>query len=282
MPGILDIAQLRTLVAIAECGGFGRAATVLGVSQPTVSKHVRGLERVIGRAVVEKTGRLTRFTSVGEVLLAEARQILLAHDDAMRRLDANQAPKLCFGVTENADQVLPDVLSALRGAFPQHDVLFRVDQSGALAEATTRGALDLALVVGDAPDAGDAVGTVPLRWCAAPTWSLPRPGEPLGLVAFQEPCSLRDKALRTLERAGWPVRVRVDAAQRTGVIGAALAGIGLALLPATLRPPDGLAEVRGLPDAGGLHLRMAIRPNLDPTAERVAFEAFRGFFAPQP
>ncbi|MFD0888921.1 LysR family transcriptional regulator, partial [Streptosporangium algeriense] len=56
MGALLDLVQLRTFVAIAECGGFGRAASALRTSQPTVSQHVRSLERVVGRPLVERAG----------------------------------------------------------------------------------------------------------------------------------------------------------------------------------------------------------------------------------
>jgi len=86
MDTILDITLLRTFVAIREHGGFGRAAAALRCSQPTVSQHVRVLERRLGRALVEKDGRVTRFTPVGERLLVEARLIIAVHDDALARL----------------------------------------------------------------------------------------------------------------------------------------------------------------------------------------------------
>ncbi|HEX7660026.1 MAG TPA: LysR family transcriptional regulator [Pseudonocardiaceae bacterium] len=279
MPQCLDIAHLRTLVAIADCGGFGRAAAVLRISQPTVSKHVRALERAVGQPLVEKTGRQARFTSAGEALLAEARQILVVHDNAVRRLGAHHSPRLRFGATEHADQVLPEMLCTLRTAFPQHDMVFQLDHSPALVEATVRGSLDIALVPGDTPCLADEVGALPLSWCAAPAWSLPCRGEPLRLVAFQEPCSLRNQALRVLQGAGWPVRVLVDAVQLNGVIAAARAGIGVALLPTAGQTPRGLVEVTGLPAAGRVDLRVIIRQNLDPKVERAARDTLRSFFA---
>ena len=45
MGQVLDISALRSLVAVADCGGFHRAAAALRVSQSAVSQHVRRLER---------------------------------------------------------------------------------------------------------------------------------------------------------------------------------------------------------------------------------------------
>lgn len=91
MDETLEISLLKTFVAIDECGGFGRAADALHRSQPTVSQHVRLLERRLGHPLVEKDGRGAKFTADGERLLAEARHIIAVHDDALMRLRARSA-----------------------------------------------------------------------------------------------------------------------------------------------------------------------------------------------
>jgi molybdate transport repressor ModE-like protein len=72
----LDLVHLRTLVEIADCGGFHRAAAALHLSQSTVSQHVRALEKVFREPLVHKSGRGTAFTPAGDALLVEARRIL--------------------------------------------------------------------------------------------------------------------------------------------------------------------------------------------------------------
>ncbi|MFB7249855.1 LysR family transcriptional regulator [Microbacterium sp. NPDC056234] len=96
----LDITLLRTFVAIREHGGFGRAAEALQCSQPTVSQHVRVLERRLGRPLVEKSGRIARFTPSGERLLVEARRIISVHDEALRHLTEGSAGSAESGAAE--------------------------------------------------------------------------------------------------------------------------------------------------------------------------------------
>jgi DNA-binding transcriptional LysR family regulator len=86
MPRILDIAPLRSYVAVADAGGFQRAAGVLHLSQGAVSQHVRRLESAIGRPLVERHGRGFRFTADGEKLLVHARRILALHDETLQSL----------------------------------------------------------------------------------------------------------------------------------------------------------------------------------------------------
>jgi DNA-binding transcriptional LysR family regulator len=86
MSAPFDLAQLRTLVAVAECGGVSRAAEFLHLSQPTVSQHLRLLERRMGEPLTERVGRGIALSPAGERLLLEARRILTVHDEAMSRL----------------------------------------------------------------------------------------------------------------------------------------------------------------------------------------------------
>ncbi|MFF4419119.1 LysR family transcriptional regulator [Streptosporangium sp. NPDC001559] len=284
MGALLDLVQLRTFVAIAECGGFGRAASALRTSQPTVSQHVRSLERVVGRPLVERAGRLTRFTAAGEVLLAEARRLLAAHDEAMCRLGAEPVPTLTVGAVEHAaSPVLPDLLTVLMSALPGRDVVFRLDRSTVLAEATLRGTVDMALILGAVANVGGTeVGSLPLRWLAAPDWIPPAPGAPLPLVAFQEPCGLRQQAVGALERLGWIVRVTTEAANLEGILTAVRARLGVALMPTACGVPPGLEEVRQLPPQGTLGLRLLSRQGLDPAIEAYAGDTLRAFFAAVP
>src|SRR5882757_10474546 len=86
MAQVLDIAPLRSVVAVADCGGFHRAATVLHLTQSAVSQHVRRVEAVVGGPVVEKSGRGVAFTELGYRVLAHARTILDVHDTALTTL----------------------------------------------------------------------------------------------------------------------------------------------------------------------------------------------------
>jgi DNA-binding transcriptional LysR family regulator len=83
MSRILDIAPLRSFVAVADTGGFQRAATSLHLSQAAVSQHVRKLEHAVGRPLAERYGRGSRLTADGERFLAQARRILALHDETL-------------------------------------------------------------------------------------------------------------------------------------------------------------------------------------------------------
>ncbi|WP_131804836.1 LysR family transcriptional regulator, partial [Mycobacteroides abscessus] len=164
-----DIAPLRSLAAVADCGGFHRAAAVLHLTQSAVSQHVRKLETAIGEPVVRRYGRGVVFTDRGARLLVHARRILAAHDAAVDDLVAGQERTLVLGVTEHgADLILPSITSALRSHLPDWSVRVRFDRNLYLAESVDRGIMDLAVILdGSGLDRANAVGTVPLQWVAA-------------------------------------------------------------------------------------------------------------------
>jgi DNA-binding transcriptional LysR family regulator len=263
MAGVLDIAPLRSFVAVADCGGFGRAATALHLSQGAVSQHVRRLEAVIGRTLVVREGRGSRFTDDGEALLREARRILASHDEALRRFEADIAPTLVIGCTEHAaDQLLPAATRTLVSAFPQHQVRFRIDRGAQLRAALDAAAIDLALLLATATDEQSRdVGELDLTWYSAPAWS-PPDDAPTPLVAFDEPCALRRRALETLAAQHVPAEVVCDAANLAGVKSAVRAGLGFGLMATFGHHPTGLVPRVDLPAPGALPLSISARRGL--------------------
>lgn len=275
MPEPLDLTHLRTLVTIAETGGFRRAADALHLSQPTVSQHVRLLERRLRLVLVEKQGRASRFTAEGERLVAEARSLLAAHDGLLARFAPADPRRITIGSTEHAaDGLLPQLLGVLRTAYPDARLHFRIDRSTTLTEAVGKGAVDLAVVLGGNGDpVGAEVGALSLRWVAGPQWRLPPPPGPIALVAFEEPCGLRRGAVQRLTELGFEVTVTAESGSLDGVLAATRAGLGIALLPFHTAIPDGIAEARGLPAMGTIDVRLMARRGLGSGIETAAVAA---------
>lgn len=275
----LDLIHLRTLVEIADCGGFHRAAAALHLSQSTVSQHVRALERVFKEPLVRKAGRGTQFTPAGDALLVEARRILAVHDQAMQRLEVKADPVIMLGCTEHAaDQILPELLGALQAAFPGRVVRFRIARSTLLEEEVARGVLDVAIVLASSQPKGTEVGQLRLSWFAGFGFTV-TPDRPWPVVAFEEPCGLRQRALQALDQQGQPAVIAAESGSLEGVVAAVRAGIGVALLPGTGRMPEGLRAFRELPDLGSIGLHVVARRGVDPELERAVCQVGRRFLA---
>lgn len=280
MSASLDIVQLKTFVAIDACGGFGRAATALHMSQPTVSQHVRLLERRLGQALVEKDGRRAKFTPAGERLLIEARRIIAVHDEALSRLDASTLGVIVVGSTETAaDELLPELLTTIREAYPDRAVQFHINRSTQLTDSIARGEVDLAVLLDTSNSVpGVELGALDLCWYAAPGWQRPEDGRPIPLVAYVEPCGMRQRALQVLGETGQRIEITVESTSLEGVTAAARAGLGIAVLPTAGRTPAGLMRLPDLPDLGKVSVRLATRRGIDPRIDATATRALESFF----
>ncbi|MDT9595014.1 LysR family transcriptional regulator [Nocardioides zeae] len=277
----LDLEHLRTIVAIAECGGFSRAAAARHISQPALSQHVRILERGLKRKLFEKEGRGMRFTAEGEALLSEARQILSVHDQALARLQVRQEQVVVVGSTEHsAEHVLPQMIRALADAFPDVTTRFEIGRSTVLEDSVGRGAIDLAFVLASrGNEGGREIGRLPLSWFASPTWDATG-GETINLVAFEEPCALRERAMAALSAEGYRVNVAAQSTTLEGVLAGVRAGLGVALLPSVAgRVPSGVVRRGDLPEVGSAGLNLMARRGLDPDIEMTAIEAGEAFLA---
>ncbi|MFT4042194.1 MAG: LysR family transcriptional regulator [Gordonia sp. (in: high G+C Gram-positive bacteria)] len=280
----LDLEHLRTLVAIAECGGFTKAAAVRHISQPALSQHVRLLELGLKRKLFEKDGRVMRFTPDGERVLAEARRIIGVHDESLRILQVARQETIVVGSTEHsAQQILPEMLRSLRAAFPGTNSRFEIARSTQLTDSVAKGTIDFAFVLDpNGQGAGHDVGELPLEWYSTPGWTPVGDGDRLSLVAFEEPCGLRERALSVLAAEGYRVDIAAQSATLEGVLAGVRAGLGVALLPNTGGRPTDLISRSDLPPGGTTHLRMVARRGLDQEIEQTALSAGIEFFAQRP
>jgi DNA-binding transcriptional LysR family regulator len=279
MGPVLDIIALRSLAAVADHGGFHRAAAALRVSQSAVSQHVRRLEKAVGRPIVERHGRSSTFTADGQALLTEARRILAAHDEAVRRMLGSEWPTITVGATEHAaDLILPAVTAAL----PRHEIRFRIDRTRRLDAAIDRGALDLAVYLAEASSAdGILIGALPLSWYAAENWQ-PAGDRGWPVVAIEEPCVLRRRALATLSAHGHDPYVVCDSGYVAGVFDAVRSGLGVALMATAAAPPPGLTERTDLPAAAPAPLSLRTRAGADPALSAAVTDGLRRAFEAGP
>src|ERR1700677_3230177 len=78
----IEIEDFRVFLAVAEHGSFGRAASSLGLAQPSVSNRMGALERRIGRPLFRRSTRGATLTPAGERFVPHARRALQVVEDA--------------------------------------------------------------------------------------------------------------------------------------------------------------------------------------------------------
>ncbi len=235
-----DPVQLKSFLALAETRNFTRAAERLGISQPTVSQHVRKLEQAAGRVLVTRDTRELRLTDNGDAMAGFARAILSANDAATRYFSgAAMRGRLRFGTADDlAITGLPRILREFRQLYPQINLELTVSQSDQLHRRLKAGALDLVFVkwVSGAQE-GEVVKKDTFDWVGLEQTVL-EPGDPVPVIVYPTPSLSRKLALDALEDAGRTWRVTCTTKQISGVLAALRAGIGIAVMPSSLVPED--------------------------------------------
>ena len=147
---MVTLKQLRYLTALAEHRHFGRAAEACAISQPALSMQIRGLERDLGVALVERRHGDVILTETGRELARRGEGLLAgAHDlvDFARLRSAPLTGALGLGVIPTlGPYVLPKLLPALQRHYPGLKVELRETQTKILVDELTRGALDVLLL----------------------------------------------------------------------------------------------------------------------------------------
>jgi DNA-binding transcriptional LysR family regulator len=223
---------LRALVAVAEAGGFTRAAERLHLTQSAVSHQIRRLEEQVGTPLFIRTTRKLALTEDGEEFLRHARQILQAHAALSQRFQASTlAGAIRFGVPENfLGDELPHLLSRFARAFPAVRLEASVSLCQDFSARIESGELDLAVAM---RRAGETGGTVLRRsryvWAAAEDFTVP-PGSSLPLALSNPPCLCRTIAIEALAGSGVEWHIGFTSANLHGLRAAMLAGLGASII----------------------------------------------------
>ncbi|MES9923970.1 MAG: LysR substrate-binding domain-containing protein [Candidatus Thiodiazotropha endolucinida] len=228
MPQNLDIDLLRSLVAIADHGGFSQAAKRLHRTQSAISLQMKRLEESSGTALFLKSGRRRILTESGELLLNYARRILDLNDEAasLLRPDPLQG-HLRLGVAQDfADRGLAAILAQFTRSHPAVRLDVQIDTSSRLVAAIHAEQLDMAVAFQSPGDEGECLGLIPIQWIL-PEPFLWQPSQVLPLVVFAPPCLFRSRMIGALDQAGIPWRVAYTSPSLPGILAAVEAGLGV-------------------------------------------------------
>ena len=149
----VTLRQLQYLVAVADLGGFGRAAGACHVSQPSLSAQVALAEGQLRVQVFERSRRGVRVSTAGAVVLERARAVLTATrqlEDAAVQLTDPFSGTLRLGVIPTVGPyLLPDLVPIVRSAYPRLTIQWTEERTPTLVHMVNDGRLDAAIVALD-------------------------------------------------------------------------------------------------------------------------------------
>lgn len=250
-PARLELRHLRYFREVADGLHFGRAASRLGVTQPTLSVQIRQLEGIVGARLFDRHTRQVHLTEAGRTFDDAARRLLRDVDlalDATRQAQAGQVGvlRVGFGPTLMLS-TLGQVVRTYRQRHPGVRVDLRELPTSEQITALVRGDLDVGFVRGAEADPRlhvELFAREPLvialhrdhrlaRAARVPLAALA--GEPWVLFPRAIAPRLHERVIEVCARAGFRPNVVQESREVYTTVGLVGAGVGVTIVPDTVR-----------------------------------------------
>jgi DNA-binding transcriptional LysR family regulator len=251
----LNLTELQAFVTLAEHLHFGRAADLLHVTQPALSKQIQRLEERVGGQLVARGYRDVRLTEAGHVLLTRARLVLQESSSALDA--AHKAVRGELGVLRigfglaTIEELLPDVLVRFRTKYPGVELRLQDMSTPTQVTALAQGQIDVGFV--RLPVTKSRVQTRPvlherlvLAYGARGPWHpqgglASLAGAPFVTIARATSATFHDHVLAVCRAAGFSPKIVQETNELFTMLMLVRAGMGVALAPSSAkarRPKD--------------------------------------------
>jgi len=254
----MDVRQLRHFAAVAETLHFGRAAARLNMTQPPLSQSILALERELGAPLFVRTKRSVALTPFGAQWLVHVRAVLgdiAALPDIAARLRDGEAGRLELSFVSTADySVLPALVRRYAALYPEVEIALREATSEVQIAALLEGDGHAGIIIPPANGLPSALNyrrllSEPLIAAVPESWAddgrLPLQAgrldpaavvqAPLILFPRRSAPAFHDLVTGYFTTHGGTARIAQEAIQMQTIISLVSAGMGVALVPASLR-----------------------------------------------
>lgn len=262
----LELDDLRSFLVLSEQLHFRRAAEILHISQPALSKQIRRLEGHLGGPLLIRRSRGVHLTSAGEILLRHAREVIEGSEAAERvtrlalRGEAG-ALRVGFGIAVLA-RGLPNLMLRFRKRFPNVDLSVQNMSTSDQMQALNDRKIDVGFV--RLPVRSENIETIPIVnerlmivLSEQATFDVKKGLAALSNAPFILPCradsvSFYEHVFRTCHAAGFAPRVVQEADVFFTALNLVRAGLGVSIAPSAVQlmrvPQIRFAETR-IPEA---------------------------------
>ena len=233
MSAPLDLDQLQTFCAIADCGSFTEAARRVHKTQSAVSMQIKRLEERLGHTLFLREGRKVTLTAEGDALYTRARRMLRVNAEIVDMFsEGDLAGNIRFGVPDDyAVRLLPVVLSSFQRTHPKIVVDVKCMASEDLLDGMRTGRFDLIVFSqGTLHEFGELFRTEKMFWVASHGGEA-LAADPLPLACGPQTCGWRNNAVEALNRVGKDYRIAYTSSNATAISSAVLSDLAIGFLP---------------------------------------------------
>lgn len=160
----MELHQLRYFVAVAESGGFSKAAKRCYVAQPSLSQQIIKLEQELGQRLFERLGRGVVLTEAGRALLPRARLVLREAENIkpgiIEDVDAGVGALSAGLIPTIAPYLLPGALKRFYAGYPRARISLQENLTDRLVKSLVN--LELEVAVMSLPVENSLITTEPL------------------------------------------------------------------------------------------------------------------------
>ncbi len=239
MTAPLDLDQLQSFCAIADCGSFTEAARRVNKTQSAVSMQIKRLEERLGHVLFARDGRSVSLTRHGEALYAHARKMLRVNAEILDHFsEGDLSGSIRFGVPDDyAVRLLPVILSSFQRTHPKIAVDVSCMASEQLLEGMRAGRYDLIVFTqGTDQNFGELFRTERMFWVAS-HGGRALASEPVAIACGPNCCIWRKDALQQLDRVGKDYRIAYTSSNATAISSAVLSDLAIGFLPESALQP---------------------------------------------
>jgi len=239
MAAPLDLDQLQSFCAIADCGSFTEAARRVNKTQSAVSMQIKRLEERLGHALLTRDGRSVSLTRHGEALYGRARRMLRVNAEILDYFsDEDLSGSIRFGVPDDyAVRLLPVILSSFQRTHPRIAVDVACLASEQLLDGMRGGRFDLIVFTqGTNHNFGELFRTEKMHWVASHGGQA-LASDPLPLACGPQCCIWRQEAVDALTRTGRDYRIAYTSSNATAITSAVLSDLAVGFLPESALQP---------------------------------------------
>ncbi len=244
---MIDLKHVVTFLAIARQNGFSRAAEALDIAQPTVSTHIKLLEKELGYALFDRVGKYAVMTAAGKQFLGYAQEMveLAGKSAAIGSAEKQLSGSITVCIVQSVcAHRMPAILNLFHQRYPHIHVNIVVSRPSIyMLEPLRQGEFDAAIVLEapfDIPSlASHALWKDSLQLIASPNHPLSR----LQTISFdmlkhesfimqQKGAYTRKLFERRMQESGTTINEAFEIHSMEAIKHCVMAGVGLAMLPA--------------------------------------------------